>query len=79
MLNKAPLDRIQTVLLDWQVMSVVTLAGLLYGVEILSRRKQHRSPQFADPAIHLTMFGIEQMAAAGAIKLPSPRLNAWQQ
>ena len=37
------LDRIQTVPLERQVMSMVTLAELLYGVQISSRKKDNRA------------------------------------
>ena len=37
------LDRIQTVPLEHQVMSMVTLAELLYGVQLSSRKKENRA------------------------------------
>ena len=41
--SQALLDRIQTLPLERQVMSVVTLAELLYGVQLSSRRKDNRA------------------------------------
>ncbi|MCZ4314755.1 PIN domain-containing protein [Comamonadaceae bacterium G21597-S1] len=41
--SQALLDRIQTVPLELQVMSMVTLAELLYGVQISSRKKDNRA------------------------------------
>lgn len=41
--SQALLDRIQTVPLERQVMSMVTLAELLYGVQLSSRKKENRA------------------------------------
>jgi len=41
--SQALLDRIQTIPLELQVMSMVTLAELLYGVQISSRKKDNRA------------------------------------
>lgn len=41
--SQALLDQIQTVPLELQVMSMVTLAELLYGVQISSRKKENRT------------------------------------
>lgn len=41
--SQALLDRIQTIPLERQVMSMVTLAELLYGVQISSRKKENRA------------------------------------
>jgi tRNA(fMet)-specific endonuclease VapC len=41
--SQALLDRIQTVPLELQVMSMVTLAALLYGVQLSSRKKENRA------------------------------------
>ena len=41
--SQALLDRIQTVPLERQVMSMVTLAELLYGVQISSQKKKNRA------------------------------------
>ena len=40
--SQALMDRIQTVLLEQQVMSMVTLAELLYGVQLSSRKKENQ-------------------------------------
>jgi tRNA(fMet)-specific endonuclease VapC len=41
--SQALLNRIQTVPLEHQVMSMVTLAELLYGVQLSSRKKENRA------------------------------------
>lgn len=41
--SQALLDRIQTVPLEQQAMSMVTLAELLYGVQVSSRKKENRA------------------------------------
>ena len=41
--SQALMDRIQTVLLEQQVMSMVTLAELLYGVQLSSRKKENQA------------------------------------
>lgn len=41
--SQALLDRIQTVPLERQVVSMATLADLLYGVQISSRKKENRA------------------------------------
>lgn len=41
--SQALLDRIQTIPLERQVMSMVTLAELLYGVQMSSRKKENRA------------------------------------
>lgn len=41
--SQALLQRIQKVALEQQVMSMVTLAELLYGVQISSRKKENRA------------------------------------
>lgn len=41
--SQALLDRIQMVPLEQQVMSMVTLAELLYGVQLSSRKKENRA------------------------------------
>ncbi len=40
--SQALLDRIRTIPLDRQIMSIVTLAELLYGVQRSSRKKENR-------------------------------------
>lgn len=56
------LDRIQTVPLEQQIMSMVTLAELLYGVQISSRKKENRAAVDALTR-HLTVVDWSRDAA----------------
>ncbi len=58
----ALLDRIQTVPLEQQIMSMVTLAELLYGVQISSRKKENRAAVDALTR-HLTVVDWSRDAA----------------
>ena len=60
--SQALLDRIQTVALEQQVMSMVTLAELLYGVQISSRKKENRAA-VDSLARHLTVVDWSRDAA----------------
>lgn len=60
--SQALLDRIQKVPLEQQVMSMVTLAELLYGVQISSRKKENRAAVDA-LARHLTVVDWSRDAA----------------
>ena len=60
--SQALLDRIQTVALEQQVMSMVTLAELLYGVQISSRKKENRAAVDALTR-HLTVVDWSRDAA----------------
>jgi len=60
--SQALLDRIQTVPLEQQIMSMVTLAELLYGVQISSRKKENRAAVDALTR-HLTVVDWSRDAA----------------
>ena len=60
--SQAVLDRIQTVPLERQIMSMVTLAELLYGVRLSSRKKDNRAAVDA-LARHLTAIDWTRDAA----------------
>lgn len=60
--SQALLDRIQTVPLEQQVMSMVTLGDLLYGVRISSRKKENRAAVDALTR-HLTVVDWSRDAA----------------
>jgi tRNA(fMet)-specific endonuclease VapC len=60
--SQALLDRIQAVPLEQQIMSMVTLAELLYGVQISSRKKKNRAA-VDSLARHLTVVDWSRDAA----------------